>query len=225
MMSLSAALSYGSLATKARLAPYFNKSDKANAYSNNQAHGFTLLEILVVLVLVGLVGSLVMQGFSFTINLQDRLKRQLINNQIHDLQEIWFRQVTRSFIETAPNENQAAFRGTSTTITGTALMDLTGNVGIPTNTSWHVENTEHGQQLSYTSESVPKTIVANWDTNDLRFQFLGHDGELYDKWPSNPGDKNIPKGILLSSSSEEPVFWYISVSNTRAPPVETYEFN
>lgn len=104
-------------------------------------------------------------------------------------------------------------------------MDLTGNVGIPTNTSWLVENTEHGQQLSYTSESIPKTIIASWNTNNLRFQFLGHDGELYEEWPSNADDKNIPKGILLSSSSEEPVFWYISISNTHSPPVETYEFN
>jgi general secretion pathway protein J len=184
---------------------------------NHRASGFTLLEILVVLVLVALVSTLVMEGFSFTINVQSRLKRQLINNQLHDLQELWFRQITRSYKTTNLSSKEVVFRGDSTTIAGTAMVELTGNAGIPVTTHWEIETSGKTQSLSYESELIPKTIIATWQSTKIQFQYLGQDGEFYQHWPIETLPNQLPKGILVSSLNKTEVFWYVSISSTLPP--------
>ena len=184
--------------------------------------GFTLLEILVVLVLVGLVSTLVMEGFSFAINLQGRLKTQIVDNQLRSIQEQWFRQVSRAFYEASPSAKNTVFTGTQNRIIGMSLVSLSGNVGIPTKTTWLIETTEDGQQLAYQSGDIKKTIIATWHTDDLHFQYLGADGEFYQRWPPAEGARQLPKGILLSSLSKGGSVWYISISATD-PPMADYQ--
>jgi general secretion pathway protein J len=184
--------------------------------------GFTLLEILVVLVLVSLISTLIMAGFSFTINLQSRLQHQLVDNQLKNLQESWFRQTTHAYFNPTQSTKGSSFSGNTHKISGTSLVSLTGKTGIPVMTTWLIETNSFGQQLSYTSDDIEKTIIASWPIKDLEFQFLDKDGEFSSRWPTSELNSHPPKGILLSSKSLAGITWYVSLSNS-APPLLNLE--
>lgn len=188
---------------------------------NSKTRGFTLLEVLVVLVLVGLISTVTMQGFSFVLNLQERLKRQLVDTQYRNLQESWFRDVVRSFREKKVKAGEAVFTGSPHKLEGFSLLSLKGRVGVPIQTQWLLEEYDGGQYLKYSIEGGEPVIVADWLGADVIFQYLDRKGQLHNEWPPSELVSYLPKGILLSSPSVvKPLFWYVSVSNTEPPPVD-----
>lgn len=175
--------------------------------------GFTLLEVLVVLVLVALASTTILQGFYFSTNVQSRIKRQLIETQQGALQENWFREVTRNY---QPNftDKVKGFSGSATEIKGVTLTVLYGQTGIPTETRWTLKQTENGSALYYQTNALGETLVASWPYTNVRFAFVDGGGQQYSSWPPTDDAAPLPKGIILSTPPVEPGFaWYARISN------------
>jgi general secretion pathway protein J len=175
--------------------------------------GFTLLEVLVVLVLVALVSTTILQGFYFSTNVQSRIKKQLIETQQGALQENWFREVARNY---QPNFTDKAkgFSGSATEIKGVTLTALYGQTGIPTETRWILRKKESGSELYYQTAALPETLITSWPYPKVSFTFVDSSGQQYNVWPPTDEAAPLPTGIILSTPASEPGFaWYARISN------------
>lgn len=195
---------------------------------NNKDHlkiskikGFTLLEVLVVLVLLALVSTTILQGFYFSTNVQARITKQLINTQQGALQENWFREVVRNF---QPDfiDKRKGFTGTAMEIQGVTLTALYGQNGIPTITRWIIKKNGGGSALYYQTETIKETMIASWPYPNISFIYVDAGGEQYSTWPPTDKAPPLPRGIILSTPAQEPGFaWYASISNNQKTDLDS----
>ncbi|WP_334021624.1 PulJ/GspJ family protein [Alteromonas sp. S015] len=193
--------------------------------------GFTLLEMMVVLVIVSLISVLLMQGFSFVIGLQERIRVQLVTVQNVELKEQWFRLVTRAIIreDTAPDDR---FQGDNNQFSGTTLQPLHNKLGVPTQVQWRIEYDGENTSLFYSEADEEPIRIISWRGREQSFQYLDEEGVFHDEWPpedslmpaafSNASNSSksspLPNGILLSGEQgESGYFWYVSISDNSEP--------
>lgn len=204
-----------------------------NALFGKSSKGFTLLEMMVVLVLVSLITVLLMQGFGFVVGLQERIRQQLVQIQDIELREQWFRVVTRSYHRGRPSD-QSAFTGSPTQISGLTLQALHNDVGLPTKVQWAIENQGAVSILTYAEENKAPITIMRWTTEMPEFRFMDSTGELNETWPPEAADSSLPfglfqtqnsealpKGIVLFDASEQThLFWYVSISSNTLADVD-----
>ena len=197
--------------------------------SINQARnrGFTLLEMMVVLVIVSLISVLLMQGFSFVMGLQERIRAQLTKVENLELKEQWFRVVTRSLIR-EDNAEEGVFEGDLEHFSGTTLQPLRNDVGLPTKIAWRLVYEGDRTILQYSEgndDPVTMLVLPNQRQN---FKYLATDGEFHDVWPPdevagfsrnrNAESSPLPKGIvMMPESGDADLFWYVSISDNTQP--------
>lgn len=193
--------------------------------------GFTLLEMMVVLVIVSLISVLLMQGFSFVTGLQERIRLQLVTVQNVELKEQWFRLVTRAIIreETTPEDR---FQGDNNQFSGITLQPLHNKLGIPTQVQWRIEYDGENTSLFYSEADEEQIRIISWRGQEQSFQYLDDEGVFHDEWP--PEDALMPAAFSNSSTSSKPsplpvgillageqgvggYFWYVSISDNSEP--------
>lgn len=194
-------------------------------------HGFTLLEMMVVLVIVSLISVLLMQGFSFVMGLQERIRIQLVTVQNVELKEQWFRLVTRAIIrEDTAQEDR--FQGDNTQFSGTTLQPLHNTLGVPTQVQWRIEYDGENTSLFYSEADEEPIKIISWRGREQSFQYLDDQGVFHDEWPpedaltpaafsnssNNAQSLPLPNGILLADEQgESGYFWYVSISDNSEP--------
>lgn len=195
--------------------------------------GFTLLEMMVVLVLVSLITVLLMQGFSFVVGLQERIRNQLVLIQELELREQWFRIVVRSH-HRGRAVDQAPFIGEPNEMSGLVLQALVGGTGMPTKVTWRLERQGLESVLSYQEAELEPVRIMAWSDEAPEFRFLDASGTLNEYWPprtegnslpfnlnQNPNIAGLPKGVaLLDTSGQGKLFWYVSISSNTPPEVD-----
>ncbi|WP_395338811.1 type II secretion system protein J [Ningiella sp. W23] len=196
---------------------------------HNRSHGFTLLEMMVVLVIVSLITVLMMQGFSFVVGLQDRIRNQLVKTQDTELREQWFRLVTRSFQRGRQSDN-ANFSADAFEMSGLVLQPLNRGTGLPTKVRWRIEQEGDYSILYYDEAEDEPVVIFEWLNAEVEFRYLNSSGELQDEWPVEEEEQDIfaelpspplPKGIMLIDTSEETdFFWYVSISSNTLPDLD-----
>ena len=201
--------------------------------SRKSTKGFTLLEMMVVLVLVSLITVLLMQGFGFVVGLQDRIRQQLVQIQDLELREQWFRIVVRS-LHRGRTSDQSTFTGDPTQISGLTLQPLSSDTGLPTKVQWILENDGTDSVLTYIEENNEPIALMRWTTEAPEFRYMDSTGTLNETWPPDAADSSLPfglfqtqstevlpKGIVLFDSSEQTrLFWYVSISSNTLADVD-----
>lgn len=197
-------------------------------------HGFTLLEILVVLVIVTLVSTLLLQGFSYSLNLREKVLRQLGRVQNNELVESWFRKSTASFVLREKRlEDPLFFKGSVNRISGDTLFSLDQPIGVLTTIEWILESDADGYvKLFYTSNYLQRDSkisqnkrqqrwqVAKWLAASANFTYLDKDRNWHQNWPPNEYPDELPTGIMLSIDKEiRPFFWYSRILGDKKAPI------
>lgn len=190
--------------------------------------GFTLLEMMVVLVIVSLISVLLMQGFSFVVGLQERIKNQLVNVQNVELKEQWFRLVVRSVVR-EKREDSFPFEGEKDRFYGISIQPLKQSIGIPTYIEWSIKYDDGNSTLYYIeSDSEPVQILV-WKDAEHTFKYLDGSGDFYDSWPPSASEGGrytpstnesypLPKGIaIIDATAKNKYFWYVSISDNTDP--------
>ncbi len=199
----------------------------------NRNRGFTLLEMMVVLVLVSLITVLLMQGFSFVVGLQERIRQQLVQIQDIELREQWFRSVVRSF-HRGRNADDAQFTGNSEQFSGLVLQPLINDTGMPTKVYWAIERDGSEFILTYQEDQLEPATIMRWTTESPEFRYMDDSGNLTNTWPPNISDAGLPfglfesqrsqalpKGVVLFDTNEQArLFWYVSISSNTLPEVD-----
>ena len=192
--------------------------------SSKQA-GFTLLEILVVMVVMALIMTLLMQGLSFVMQLRLRFNQQQQLYQRFDLQAYWFKSSSRALLaDYADTQNNYPFKGTASAFQGLSIAALDNSAGVPQRFSWRLQHKNQETFLQYRQDDQPYWTVMRWAGNAGFFAFRDQAGEWHDSWPPALGLKppQLPVLILLQGFYDDEAFTWIVKPNSKRDPALDY---
>lgn len=168
--------------------------------SSSRKSGFTLLEMLVVLVIVSLVFSLLMGALHQAGMLQMRLSETQDETLGPQMAEDWFRRVIAGI---QPDERLAphVFRGGDRQLSALTLEAIApANAGIPTAFTLSLEDdSASGKTLVKYTEPGLSFVLMTLDGRDGHFVYEEDSGEESDAWPPRKSDPpQIPSLVRLA---------------------------
>jgi general secretion pathway protein J len=194
-----------------------------------QRLGFTLLEMLVVLVLVSLISMLLMQSLTFVLQLRTQFVNQIDDLQQGALQEYWFRSSVRALFP-AGNHSAYVFKGDKKTFTGLTMASLHEETGTPTPFKWALLPQQDKTILYYYPDLVKqpnlKWQVMEWFGDEGQFQYMGADGTWFDTWPPTAFDlvSQLPDAILFTAKRRQhKLQWLVRVIGVKEAPIPINE--
>jgi general secretion pathway protein J len=174
---------------------------KVSMIRRMRIRGFTLLEMLVVLIIVGFITSILFQALEQIYKLQSRFGLQLAESQQGAMYTDWFRQVVQG-LQTDFPEGKQKFQGTETQFTGLTTSPLSADYGAPTMVTMSLlyNNRDEVTELLYTANER-KSKLSSWsEKKATHFIYVDNKGEQHDTWPPPFGLwPQLPDMILLQS--------------------------
>jgi prepilin-type N-terminal cleavage/methylation domain-containing protein len=151
-------------------------------------YGFTLIEILVVLVIVAMISGVVMTGLAQVFNIKERLGPLIDQSDEAALVGSWYRGLVRGV---APDYkgSKSVFAGGPASFSGLSLMSIGGETGSPTQFNLAIVEIERGRWALHFSEETGKSDfdLVTWRADekgaeDTGFQYF--DGKEWSRvWP------------------------------------------
>jgi prepilin-type N-terminal cleavage/methylation domain-containing protein len=183
------------------------------------ASGFTILEVLVVLIIVGMVAGSLFAALSRLNDVRGRLSPFLATSEREGLLNSWFRTAINDIV---PDKLQGpdAFVGTARSFSGLTLAPLAGDPGGPTPFKWELAyDAQHDlTELRYTGFDQKPIELRRWQGSKPQFSYLGTDQSWHDSWP--PGlqkVKQLPLAIRLYAIDQEIVI-AAAIHGEKDPP-------
>ena len=178
---------------------------RAPASSPQAARGLTLIEMLVVLVLVSLLGTLLIQGAGFFLGKYATVQRVHRETSLDELRQHWFVSTLQAMV---PSKLEARrFAGDATSFEGVTLQALHARSGQPAQVRWSIDGDGGSKVVRYQEEDAAPWIVLRADESALAFQYAGVDREWHERWPvTEDALERIPSMVRLVSSGGRPVW-------------------
>ena len=180
--------------------------------------GFTLLEMLVVLVLVSFISVLLLEGFSYVLHLRSSFLAQFEDLQRGALQEYWFRSTTAAIITERYNGDHV-FKGEKHQFSGLTIAALDQNIGVPTSFGWKMEYADGIMVLHYQNSKNETWNISHWFSGEGKFSYMAKDGKWHTEWPPKIGldIPQIPRIIQFQGQRRnKPLTWIIKLSENDA---------
>jgi prepilin-type N-terminal cleavage/methylation domain-containing protein len=175
--------------------------------------GFTLIEMLVVLVQASLLSGLLMYAISYVLTLEERLAGHRQWYRVDRLREAWFSQSIAGIL-LLPGDSNSAFSGKSKSINCRTLNPLTGFGGVPTGTRWWLEESTDRVSLKLQEAGQQELLIGQWQAEG-RFRYLDDQGNWRDEWSLLAADqgKQLPLAILFQlRGSDMSMQWLVPVT-------------
>jgi prepilin-type N-terminal cleavage/methylation domain-containing protein len=168
------------------------------------AAGFSILEMLVVLIIVGLVTSSMFEAMSRLNDVRGRLSPFLADSERIGLMNSWFRTAVNDIVPDQQN-GKNIFKGAAHSFSGLTLGPLSGDPGAPSPFQWElVYDSQHDRTvLRYTGFDKNPIEVRGWHGDKTAFAYLAPDLTWSETWP--PGilkSKQLPLAIRLYAPEE-----------------------
>ena len=153
-----------------------------------------MVEMLVVLVLVSLLGTLIIQGTGIFLGQFATVKRVHREASLAGLRDHWFVSTVEAILPSrhAPRR----FVGDSTFFEGVTLQPLGTAAGRPLRVRWSIED---GRVLYAENGAQPWTILREHD-GALMFQYADSSRRWQEQWPVEGSREHIPRMVRLLSS-------------------------
>ncbi|OUD14312.1 prepilin-type N-terminal cleavage/methylation domain-containing protein [Thioflexithrix psekupsensis] len=185
--------------------------------------GFTLLEVLVVLVIMTLLMTFLLQTLHHVATARVHILRQLNTFQQGAIQEFWFRHSTAGLIADYPDiEDNQAFKGEHRRFSGLTTAALHADAGVPTAFAWAIVEEKGQHILQYQTKSETWSVL-QWsgEGHTMGFQYADREGKWHDTWPPQQfgiEPPQLPEAILLTAQrGRHPVTWFIKMNALRNP--------
>lgn len=195
--------------------------------SNSQRQqGFTLIEIIVVIVLFSLITTLSIQGIGYVLGQRVRMaqfQQDIVTTTLHHQ---WFVEATAG-LAVPPEDKAYVFTGSAREFRGLSLVPLI-NPELPgTYISWRI-STERGlQSLVYSQFNSPDAKVGEMISvvdsinGDAYFRYLDEFGFFHSQWP--PADRSVnrlksntlPEAISLYMGNSGEISWLARLGNAK----------
>ena len=158
--------------------------------------GFTLLEVMVVIILTGLVSTLLLQAIGFSLASYQRS---------HDFQERYQKEILafgwlRASVENMMSSDELVFvfEGHSSEIQGFSLAPMFRAPGSLVKVKWTIRTDGNVQNLWYEENAGLPLLVFSFPASRARFKYRSTNGQWKDQWP---GEKiqsgRLPWRIML----------------------------
>jgi len=179
---------------------------------SDRARGFTLLEMLVVLLIAGMALALTTQALGQYQRAQTRAIANERAGREYRLSEAWFRDSVRGLYPAAPRDAQAArsttrlgmgagapvFTGTSEGFTGVTLAPVLAGQGVPVLQVWRSVRDRNGVTRLELEEEGKTLQLSLPRAADMRLHYVDPEGKLHAQWPPKLGLwKQLPEAVLL----------------------------
>ena len=165
--------------------------------ASNQT-GFTLIEVLVVLIIVGMVSGVLFQALERAYRLQERFGMELFSVQQGQMAADWYRQTVQGLHPDYP-DGLNIFHGEEREFSGLTSNSLGDEYGAPTPIAWRIRNNRQSgtMELVYL-EGKQETVILTWRSNEARFIYFDEQQVSHNSWPPPMGlSKQLPKQIQL----------------------------
>ena len=189
------------------------------------ALGLTLIEMLVVLVLVSLLGTLLIQGTGYMLGKYATVKRVHREASLATLRQHWFVSSVQAMVPSAIEARQ--FAGDASALEGVTLQALAAEPGLPVRARWSIDDDEASAVVSYAEESGESWQVLTKADAGLAFQYADSAGHWHDRWPieANPGippRDRVPRMVRMIAPSRQ-VVWLAHIDLFPEPVVNFRE--
>ena len=174
---------------------------------HSRPRGFTLIEILVVLVITGFVVAILLQALHQVFRLQTLFGSEIFDTQRGAMYTGWFRQSINGLMPDFPDGKQK-FTGEPRTMSGLTLFPLNESTGTPVSFVWRLEfNSRTGETGLYFDgggQQVSAQPILVWQGNDARFIYIDAKSEPHESWPPFLGEwPQLPDAIYLQSGTPQ----------------------
>ena len=174
--------------------------------ARNQSRGFTLVEILVVLIITGFIVAILLQSLHQVFRLQTHFGREIFRTQHGAMYADWFRQSIQGLIPGYEGGKQK-FRGESRRLTGLSLAPLGLENGTLALFTWRLEfDSRSGATSLFYGEAGDKQALSilTWQGNVGRFIYVDSENQKHDNWPPFLGKwSQLPSAIYLESGTTD----------------------
>ncbi len=183
----------------------------ARHFYNNRAirasqTGFTLIEILVVLIIVAMVSSILFEALERAYRLQERFGTELFSVQQGQMATDWYRQTIHGLQPDYADGNHV-FQGSDHEFSGLSNNPLSDAFGAPTPIAWKIrDNQQNGTTELLYMENNHETPILSW-RGQAQFVYFDDKQAPSDIWPPlGELSTQLPKQIqLVISDAVEPV--------------------
>lgn len=163
--------------------------------------GFTLLELLVVLVLVAFITTMLIQGMGYLAKVNDGFVRHGHQRQARELAFGWFDDALSQLAAPAPGDVSAGFRGDALSFEGVTLASVDRREGIPIPFAFRLEPGDGGIRLIY----VRRVEAHRWPlillAGESHFEYLDAAGQWHQDWPPTPAQVDLlPTAVALAEN-------------------------
>ena len=161
--------------------------------------GLTLIEMLVVLVLVSLLGTLLIQGTGYFLGRYAQVTRVHRDASLAALRQHWFVSTVQTMVASRVETRQ--FTGDDTAFEGTTLQPLAAEPGLPVRVRWSISGDRGGDSVVYTEDGgEPWTVLTSGD-GELSFEYADATGAWQDHWrAASDARERIPRTVRLVST-------------------------
>lgn len=184
--------------------------------------GFTLLEVLVVLMLLAIVSGALFEGLSFTLRIRQGLLAQMDRQRSGVLQSFWIRSVI-SGTQPVSLPRKGNFVGKSSSISGTSNGTLGGIPGAPGIYSLELKKENNVLALWYSDQYGSRFPLGQWEGGEGKFIFVSQ-FKTFNQWPPKSlinEYKQIPDSIILQIVQAGQGHSWVSALSGRREPKDT----
>ncbi|MFC3121943.1 prepilin-type N-terminal cleavage/methylation domain-containing protein [Agaribacter flavus] len=193
-----------------------------------KSNGFTIMELLVVLVILSLVTTLLLSSLSVIWKSFERLEHKQLNHSAN-LAAFWFRSSIENAIQFHPE--RPSFYGDARSITFFSVGAIDSETSQPTRLSWEilVAEDKHNQDI-YTLRYVNRLSGEYVDTHktDVPLSFVYANENKEQSSIFRPERSVLPNAVYITANTEsENQIWVVAIPKNRGPaevPVEMATF-
>ena len=176
--------------------------------------GLTLLEMLVVLVLVSLLGTLLLQGIGFFTGKYQVVQRARADLSLAELQHHWFVTSVRGL--TPYGVEARRFVGNARAFQGITLAPLWAEPGMPVTARWTIDH-EEGSTLLYTENGGRPWTVLPENDERLIFDYADAAHRWHDRWPVEAAAGEWTPTFVRLRAEDRGSVWLARVQADPAP--------
>ena len=185
------------------------------------SRGFTLVEMLVVLLIVGMASSLLFEGSAQVMAMQARFNGQLERLRGESLRADWLRQVVQGLQPDYP-DGAHTFKGSARGFSGLTTNPLSTSYGglAAFAVELQRDTLHHEMVLRYgNNKGAPELL--RWKGDQALLRYVDATGEAHDAWPPPLGQSpQLPAAIYLEGGTDTGKVVVIASPNGPTAPIQ-----